>query len=170
MGLLDAVILGYFISHIPITMLFDAQSILPPSVYPEALRGTLSWYCQQYADPLMCTQPAWFRAIAWIELVVQTPFFFVAVYGWLRRAEWLRIPLVAYGAHVATTLIPIYGALWDAYQAGTLAQHQFTFLASVYAPYLIIPLFLMLYAGSRKQLFDVPSGAGKGAATGKKRQ
>lgn len=90
---------------------------------------------------------------------MQTPFFFVALIGWLRKAEWLRVPLVAYGAHVATTLIPIYGALWEAWRANRLADGQFHFLAAVYAPYFIIPFALMIWAGRVSSLFALqPAG------------
>ncbi len=161
-ALLDAVILGYFLTHIPITFFFDGQGLLRGKslggikLIPDQLVALQDWYCEQYADPLICSKPqaAWFRAVISAELLLQLPFFFVAVYGWVRRREWLRMPLAVYGAHVATTLIPIYGALYETWAAKRLTDGQFQFLASVYAPYLLIPLFLVYYAASRDRLFD----------------
>jgi EXPERA (EXPanded EBP superfamily) len=175
--LLNAVVLGYFISHIPITFFFDGQGLLKGKtvagvpVIPQQLVDLQAWYCQQYADPLICAkpqQPAWFRAVITAELFLQLPFFFVAVYGWMKRREWLRIPLVIYGSHVATTLIPIYGELYQSWINKKLDDGQFTFLASVYAPYLLIPLFLVWYGSTRQKLFD--EGEKSAATTQKKRQ
>lgn len=164
-GIWDFVCIIYFASHIPITLGFDAQSILPTVgiEFPKPLSALLRWYCAQYADPLMCSPPTWFRAICWVELLVQTPFFFVALVGWLRRAEWLRAPLIAYGAHVATTLIPIYGALLEAWQQRKLSDGQFQFLAAVYMPYFIIPFALMIWAGRAKSLFGTSAAMASGS-------
>lgn len=171
--LVDALVLGYFISHIPITFFFDGQGWLKGRqvagipLIPQPLVDLQAWYCAEYGDPLICGRPdqaAWFKAIVAAELLLQLPFFFVAIYGWWKRRNWLRIPLVIYGSHVATTLVPIYGALIDASRQKKLKDGQFYFLASVYAPYLIIPLFLVGYAAMRKDLF----GNGEGGAVAAK--
>jgi len=162
---LDALVYAYFASHIPATLIVDAQAILPPAWLPAWQRELLSWYCKLYADPLMCRPQAWFRAIVYVEVALQLPFFFVALWAWARRREWLRIPLIVYGAHVATTLVPIYGAMLDAWASGSLTSGQLCFLAAVYAPYLLVPLALVAYAGSRPRLFATPAVLDKKKAT-----
>lgn len=160
MGLWSAIVLSYFATHIPATLIIDSQAALPllGIQHPQFARDLLAWYCQTYADPCMCTRPAWFTAIVWVELLLQLPFFFVVLWAFPRRAAWLRIPMIAYGAHVATTLVPIYGALF----AAPLRPDQLHFLAAVYAPYLLIPLVLLWYA-ARDQLYEEssPSNAKK---------
>ena len=146
-------------------MFIDAQAVLPPGVVPAFASRALDWFCVTFADPLMCSPEPWFRAIVYVECCLQLPFFFVALYGWLLRREWLRLPLIFYGAHVATTLIPIYGALVDAFIAGRLQPPQFHFLAAVYFPYLAVPLFLAYYASARNHLFS--TSVEKGGVTGK---
>lgn len=151
MGLWNALVLCYFATHIPATLIIDAQAALPSLgvAHPAWARAFLDWYCTKYADPCMCTRPAWFTAIVWVEVLIQLPFFFAVLWAWPRRAAWLRVAMVAYGAHVATTLVPIYGALF----AAPLRPDQLYFLVSIYAPYLLVPLAL-LYYGARDQLFE----------------
>jgi hypothetical protein len=157
-GLFDYLVLTYFISHIPITLCIDGQAILPSIgvTYPQALRDLLAYHVSMFQDPLMNPikgQPGWFKAIVLIEVLLQLPFFFVVVYAWLKRAEWIRIPLIIYGAHTATTLIPIYGAFWEANISSSLKLQLF----AIYAPYLVMPLAVMLKAARSTKLF--PSSA-----------
>ena len=50
--------------------------------------------------------------MVWAELCLQLPFFFVAVKALYDRDEAaFRIPFVIYGAHTATTMIPILGEI-----------------------------------------------------------
>lgn len=167
--LLSAVVIGYFASHIPITIFIDAQAVLPPSLFPALARDFLAWFCDTWRDPLMCAAPGsapWFAAIVSAELLFQLPFFFVALFAWIARREWLRLPLIFYGAHTATTLVPIYGTLVDAFSRGRIDSSRFIFLAAVYAPYLIMPLFLAALAALRSPLFPGPRS---GKAAGKER-
>ena len=68
--------------------------------------------------------------MVWAELCLQLPFFFVAVKALYDRDEAaFRIPFVIYGAHTATTMIPILGEIGGS-----------TRLALIYLPYLLFPL------------------------------
>ena len=140
-------LLGYFLSHIPITLFIDAQAILPASIYPSTVKELIIWYITNFKDPLMAPledggRPAWFRSIVWIEFLLQLPFFFVAIYYlWRGEERKLRVGFVAYGAHVATTLIPILGTFWA--EERLILAERLT-LVGIYSPYLLIPLALML--------------------------
>jgi hypothetical protein len=77
--------------------------------------------------------------IVWTELVAQVPFMIVAIYAFLRRRNWIRIPAIAFAAHVITTMIVILGEL---------AQFDMTLgdklsLISFYIPFLILPVVLL---------------------------
>jgi hypothetical protein len=154
----DFVILTYFTTHIPATLIIDAQAALPSLgiQHPQFAVDLLNWYCQQYADPCMCSRPPWFVAIVCFELLFQLPFFFVVLWAWPKRASWLRIPMICYGAHTATTLVPIFGELFSA----PLQQHQLIVLCGFYLPYFCIPLALMWFA-AKDQLFSVSESRAK---------
>jgi hypothetical protein len=128
--------LGYFLSHIPITVFVDSQGLFG-SYYPKVLTDVVTWYCGLFGDVLMKNAPstdyAWFSSLICCEIFFQLPFFFVAIKfvmaGGLKNAnanasdsiesrirkqlhypEWFRMACIVYGTHVSTTLVPIIGA------------------------------------------------------------
>ena len=96
-------------------------------------------------DPLFIHKPAWFRGMVWCEALLQVPFFFYAIDGFMHRRDSIRIPCIIYGAHVSTTLVPI---LADVLESKELQNHERNTLLSFYIPYLVIPLSLMVYMAS----------------------
>ncbi|XP_004450017.3 sigma intracellular receptor 2 [Dasypus novemcinctus] len=144
----------YFLSHIPITLFIDLQAVLPRELYPVELRNLLSWYTKEFRDPLLQDPPTWFKSFLFCELVFQLPFFPFATYAFFKGGcKWIRIPAIIYSVHVLTTLIPIlseilFGEFSKA--AGFKGQgpktlHERLTLLSVYAPYFLIPLMLLLF-------------------------
>jgi hypothetical protein len=100
----DAAVLGYFASHIAATLCIDGQALAPALglTYPAPLVALLQWWVDEAGDVLMAPReqggrPPWFVAIIAAEVALQLPFFFVALYGWWHRRQWLRTPLLIYG-------------------------------------------------------------------------
>ena len=136
-----ATYLLYFASHIPITLLIDAQAAIDHRYFPEPAQALLDWHIRVNGDHLMGAPPGWFRSAVWAELCLQLPFFFVAVKALYDRDEAaFRIPFVIYGAHVATTMIPILGEILGSTAAPTR-------LALIYLPYLLFPLGCIVLFG-----------------------
>lgn len=148
-GVLRAVFLVYFISHIPITICVDLQALFGAH-YPEVLRNLFAWYLSTYHDFLMETAPIWLKSIIWIELCFQLPFFFVAAYGFLYKKNWIRIPSIVYGAHVATTVVPLLGEIAF---SPMLKDSERLPLIGFYTPYLLIPAVLCWYMCFNKEPF-----------------
>lgn len=96
----------------------------------------LDWHIRTNGDELVKLNPTWFVSLVWFELLFQLPFFFVAIYAYLSRSKWIRIPLIVYGIHTATTLIPILGEI--------LFVLNNIKLALIYAPYFILPLAIAI--------------------------
>jgi hypothetical protein len=143
----------FFLSHILITLLIDGQAVLP-SLYPEALRNLLRWYCLHLGDVLMRGEPhyePWFVSIVVCEVLLQLPFFVIALRVIATATanqssyypEWFRRACLVYGGHVATTLVPILGTFLTSNEMTTL---QKIMTISVYSPYLIFPLLLVHHA------------------------
>ncbi|CAG5131929.1 unnamed protein product [Candidula unifasciata] len=153
MRFLDVIFFIYFLTHIPISVLVDFQALLPSKYYPQQLIALKDWYCTEFRDPLLMLPPVWFKSLIVCELF-QFPFFFVAVYGFFKGAricKWLRLPCIIYGSHVATTLVPIifHVLLQDFSKEKLPSPRNFNerlFLLSVYTPYLLIPIALVLDA------------------------
>eukprot|EP00598_Pedospumella_elongata_P000883 CAMPEP_0184973736 /NCGR_PEP_ID=MMETSP1098-20130426/5397_1 /TAXON_ID=89044 /ORGANISM="Spumella elongata, Strain CCAP 955/1" /LENGTH=157 /DNA_ID=CAMNT_0027496217 /DNA_START=30 /DNA_END=503 /DNA_ORIENTATION=- len=148
-SLLRIVFLVYFITHIPITILVDLQ-ILFGEHYPEPLQQLFAWYIRTYNDQLVVLKPAWLQSFIWAELFAQLPFFFVATYGLLFKRNWIRIPSIIYGAHVATT---VWAILAEFYTIQTISVEEKFVLLGFYAPYLVIPLLLTFYMAVTPQPF-----------------
>ncbi|XP_036123630.1 sigma intracellular receptor 2 [Molossus molossus] len=148
-------ILGlYFLSHIPITLLLDLQAVLPGELYPIELRNLLKWYAKEFKDPLLQDPPMWFKSFLLCELVFQLPFFPIATYAFFKGGcKWIRTPAIVYSVHTMTTLIPILSTflLEDFSKASGFKgqgpktlQDRLT-LISLYSPYFLIPLMLLLF-------------------------
>ncbi len=133
--------LGYFITHIPITLSLDLQALFGP-YYPPQLQALCAWYCATFKDQLMLHQPAWFKSFIVAELLFQLPFFFVATYGLLYKKNWIRIPSIIYGTHVATTVWPIIADLIMS-DVNTVSEKYVLF--GFYFPYFLIPAMLAGY-------------------------
>ncbi|XP_075993230.1 sigma intracellular receptor 2 [Genypterus blacodes] len=147
---LEIIFFFYFASHIPITLCIDLQALLPPHVYPQALKDLLQWYGEAFRDPMVLDPPCWFQSFILCEALLQLPFFPVAAYAFLKGGcQWIRTPAIVYSAHVATTLVPILAhILFYPFpmkpHPGPQTPQERCFLVSIYAPYLVVPVLLLL--------------------------
>jgi len=149
--------LCFFASHIPITLMIDAQAFLPHSFFPQIALDVVKWYTNTFNDQLM-TPPydTWFSAVVGCEIFLQLPFFFVAVHSlWTNGRSvdgsgWFRTACLVYGSHTATTMAPILATIWNDISAEKI---QKAFLFSVYLPYLLFPLWLVFIAATSENVF-----------------
>uniref|UniRef100_A0A7S4AC64 EXPERA domain-containing protein n=1 Tax=Pseudo-nitzschia australis TaxID=44445 RepID=A0A7S4AC64_9STRA len=168
--------LGFFLSHIPITLLVDSQGLFGP-YYPKALTGITAWYCNLSGDVLMKNAPsteyAWFSSVIGCEILFQVPFFVAAIKMIMAGRsnnrnessqsqlqlqqiypEWFRIACIIYGSHVSTTLVPII-ATFIASREMTIGQKCATI--AIYSPYLLFPVTLMWLA-AKESFAEIKEG------------
>ncbi|KAJ2781431.1 Transmembrane protein 97 [Coemansia interrupta] len=143
LSLLDRLYFGYFVSHIPITLLVDVVPLFPSERIPAFMLGLNRFLTEQLSDPFMVigttrSDMTWFKSLLACELVFQLPFFFYAAYAIWNRSPARHAPLLVYGAHVSTTMVPILGVLAFGDIERTLNQRLM--LGGLYLPYLLIPL------------------------------
>eukprot|EP00126_Sphaerothecum_destruens_P007905 Sdes_comp20030_c0_seq2m12792 len=144
------IFLFFFISHIPITILFDSRVIFPQSYYPKFACQLFDWYISNFHDPIMTPpHPPWLSAIILFELIFQLPFFFVAVYALTQKKNWIKTPGIIYGSHVITTMIPVLAHLFH-----NSTPTNLPILLGFYLPYLILPtLWVVVLLSSSNQIF-----------------
>lgn len=95
MLVLDYVFLLFFIIHVPITWLIDAQGvIIPREVYPEFLQNLTLWYIKSFDDVLMANPPIWFQSFVFFELIFQFPLLLLNIYGLIKSEFYLKIESV----------------------------------------------------------------------------
>ena len=110
--------------------------------YPSVLQGLITWYTTKFKDPLVNQPPIWFQTFIYMECFFQLPIFFLAIYGLLKKYNWIRIPLIIYGTHVFTTVAPIMTELAT---VNTLLAKEKLILLGIYFPYIFIPFLLVVY-------------------------
>lgn len=148
-GTTRLVLLGFFASHIIFTVCLDAQAVLPLHWFPDILLDLTAYEVHTFNDPLMgnARNLLWLQSLIVLELCFQLPFFFVAVYYLSSSSttqyypEGFRAACIAYGAHTATTLIPILTLFWSAKHVATFSERLL--VTGLYFPYLAIPLWLL---------------------------
>ncbi|KAJ1656410.1 Transmembrane protein 97 [Dispira simplex] len=146
---LDLVFFIYFVVHIPTTVFIDSQIILPSWLYPQLFVNLFDFWHRVSGDPLVAVYQfgldpnmVWLYTFVVLELVLQLPFFFYAARELYRDSPCVRLPLGLYGAHVATTTLPILTSAWFGYP-GLLLNQRYLILA-VYSSYFLIPLLMVL--------------------------
>lgn len=168
-GISRLLLLGFFSSHIVFSLTVDAQAVLPTSLVPDMLQQVVAWYVVVMQDPLMAIATTrarahnlhWFQSFVACELIFQVPFFFVACYMIATKASnnpaskkistaqstayptWFRYACIVYGAHTVTTMIPILTTLFLTQTIDTTSR---ALLLSLYIPYLIFPLWILVAA------------------------
>lgn len=105
--------------------------------------------------------PLWFRSFVWCELLVQLPFFFAAAHAYAFGRRWVRAPMLMYGAHAATTVVPMLAEFWS--HAANPGRWS---LVAMYGTYALVPLLLALDMARRPDA-DPFGGARKRRGGGK---
>jgi hypothetical protein len=122
----------------PLTPHPKTKPVIPAEHYPKALRDLVAWHIRTNGDFLVRDNPLWFASLVWCELLLQLPFFFVAAYAFVAGKNWIRAPAIMYGAHAATTLVPILAEL--ALSDLGKRNPQRGQLLMIYGAYLAVPL------------------------------
>ncbi|KAJ2784216.1 Transmembrane protein 97 [Coemansia javaensis] len=148
---LDAMFAAYFATHIPITLLVDVVPLLPEHAIPRPLRALNAFLTGAVGDPFMVVGPqpglVWFRSLLAAELALQLPFFFYAVWALWTACPRRHLPLLVYGTHVATTMVPILASLLFGSIGRSAAERAR--LAAMYLPYLLIPVSMAVVSYGR---------------------
>ena len=146
-GITKQAFFGFFASHIVFTLIIDGQAIFPKYFFPVILQDLLQFYISNFNDPLMKHVPLWFQSLIVLEFCIQLPFFFVACWylssKCSRYPSWFRMACITYGAHVATSMIPILSCLVTNTDATFSERSR---VVGAYLPYLIFPLWIWFIA------------------------
>ena len=147
----DAALIVWFVLGTLITYLIDFEQVLieDHSAYgkngaplplwpPEPFVRAIHWWGKT-ADPLVLARPIWFKVAIWIEVLVQAPFYMLAMYAFARQRNWIRVPAIVY-ATVLLTIMPI--VLAEQY-LGPHATSQPWLVTAVYGAYVLMPLLVL---------------------------
>ena len=142
MNTIQSIWFGYFLIHIPISLMVDFQAILSAEYFHSSLRWLVNdWYWENFQDFLMKDPPIWFKSLVWVELIVQMPFFIYAVLALLNRWRSFRWAAFAYSIHLLTVMIPILSEVIFS----SIAQQFKLRLYLVYGLWVAMPLWIAIY-------------------------
>jgi steroid 5-alpha reductase family enzyme len=149
MSLFDRFLVVWFVIGIGITYLIDIEQVLvtspaqygqpgytpiwPPAPFVHAVHWWGTW------DHLVMARPAWYRAAIWLEVLVQAPFYALALEAWARRRDSIRIPAIVY----ATVLLTIMPMILTEQLYGPHATHHPALILGVYGPYVVMPILIL---------------------------
>jgi hypothetical protein len=106
---------------------------------PAPLVDLVHWYGNAY-DPLLMARPPWWKATIWIDVLLFGPFYVAAVYAFVRRRNWIRVPaLVWSGMMLSNVLIILMEELY-----GPRATPDVPFVLAVNVPWLLMPFAMMI--------------------------
>ncbi len=114
-------------------------------------------------SPQISKNPTWYVSLVACEVLLQLPFFFIASYAFIKRANWIRTPCIVYGAHVATTLVPILSDILFGPDSGPKRVTLFF----INLPFAIIPLMLLVRMAVVSEPFPAASGGSRKKKGGK---
>ncbi|HCT81095.1 MAG TPA: hypothetical protein DGT23_31910 [Micromonosporaceae bacterium] len=105
---------------------------------PPPLVDLVHWFGNNY-DPLLIARPAFWRMTIWIDVIFFGPFYFFAIYAFVRGRNWIRVPaLVWSGTMMANVLIILMEERF-----GIHATPNFGFILAVNLPWLLLPFAVM---------------------------
>lgn len=121
---------------------FD-QPVWPPAPVVDLVH----WWGETY-DPLLLARPPFWQMTIWIDVLFFGPFYFAALYAFIRRREWIRVPaLVWSGTMLANVLIILMEEA-----RGEHATDHFGMVLAANASWLLVPL-LVIWRMRREPVF-----------------
>ncbi|KAK6460984.1 transmembrane protein 6/97 [Scheffersomyces coipomensis] len=144
---LDTFYLAYYILHVPITILIDSSIVIPPQYLLPISHTILDFHISTNRDILLLEKPLWFKVSGFFELVFQLPLFFYFIYILLKKRKTINYYVfsILYGFNASfTTLICLAYVYTNSAQTMTLTPNEVYNLISLYIPYLLIPLLILI--------------------------
>lgn len=117
----------------------DPGSFTQPLWPPAPFVDLIHWYGETY-DPLLLARPPWWRMTIWIDVLYFGPFYLAAIYAFVKRRNWIRVPaLVWSGLMLANVLIILMEERY-----GPHAAPNFWIVLAFNLPWLLMPFAMML--------------------------
>lgn len=145
MNKLDKFYLGYFLIHIPITILIDSNIVVPIEYALELSKLILNFHISANHDFLLLEKPVWFQLFGLVELVFQLPLFFYCSYHlYKQQSKSYYVYMIIYGFNAAFTTFVCLGVTYFEGHLHGLTTPQIYNLIAIYVPYLLIPFVIMV--------------------------
>eukprot|EP01105_Mastigella_eilhardi_P006764 TRINITY_DN18305_c0_g1_i1.p2 TRINITY_DN18305_c0_g1~~TRINITY_DN18305_c0_g1_i1.p2 ORF type:complete len:194 (+),score=46.13 TRINITY_DN18305_c0_g1_i1:30-584(+) len=148
---LDLLLLAFFlVNGLVIVYLIDFEQVaVPPFPQPGAFKypafpprvmvDIVHWWGRSF-DPLLMARPVWWQMTIWIDAFYFGPFYFVAVFAFLKGKEWIKAPALFWAGLMVANLTIIFGEEF----AGPYKSPAPLQIVAAYGPYLLAPLLTLI--------------------------
>ncbi|CAK4086302.1 unnamed protein product [Aphanomyces euteiches] len=148
----DWFFIGWSLLSIAIALVCDCEAVLhDPKTYgkveplvnwpPPVVVHALHQWGEQY-DKLLQFRPLWFKVCLWMEIGFQVPYYLFAIYGFVNRREWLRVPTLIYAAQSITVMVIVLVEQFT----GEFKTSEPAVILGAYLPFFIVPFFFLIRA------------------------
>ncbi|RCK65712.1 hypothetical protein Cantr_01405 [Candida viswanathii] len=145
---IDKFLFWYFLIHIPITIFIDSSCVVPSEYQLSFAQQIVDFHISTNNDILLAHPQTWFKIFVTFEVVFQLPLFVYFVVKYLRDSLDVDYYLwsIVYGFNAGFTTFVCLVWLGIEYKSYDLTTPQVIKLCGVYAPYIIIPLLVIVNA------------------------
>jgi hypothetical protein len=149
-------VIFFAVNALVITYIIDLEQLVvaDPSHFsypvwpPGPAIDLVHWWGNHY-DPLLMARPPFWQMTIWIDVVFFGPFYFLAVYAFVRGRNWIKVPaLVWSGTMLANVLIILMDERY-----GVTPAPNFGLVVAANLAWLLTP-FLMMWRMRREQPFS----------------
>jgi hypothetical protein len=149
-------VIFFAVNALVITYVIDLEQLVvaDPSHFsypvwpPGPAIDLVHWWGHHY-DPLLMARPPFWQMTIWIDVVFFGPFYFLAVYAFVRGRNWIKVPaLVWSGTMLANVLIILMDERY-----GVTPAPNFGLVVAANLAWLLTP-FLMMWRMRREQPFS----------------
>ncbi|KAF9359152.1 Transmembrane protein 97 [Mortierella sp. AD094] len=160
---------GYFVVHIPATLLIDIVPLYPSFVSPyiQPLIKFTEYYIETYKDPFIADRSlVWFNTFLHMEGLVQLPMFIYSAWALYHNKKSAALWICIYAAHVVTTVLPCLMTLNLGKPSDfpfDISDSQKMFLTCLYTPWLVLPLWMLYECFNRVRANEQGAVAAKGS-------
>jgi EXPERA (EXPanded EBP superfamily) len=149
-------VIFFAVNALVITYIVDLEQLVvaDPSHFsypvwpPGPAIDLVHWWGNHY-DPLLMARPPFWQMTIWIDVVFFGPFYFLAVYAFVRGRNWIKVPaLVWSGTMLANVLIILMDERY-----GVTPAPNFGLVVAANLAWLLTP-FLMMWRMRRDQPFS----------------
>ena len=100
---LNATFITYIVD-IEQLVIADPSNFSYPLWPPAPLVDLVHWWGDTY-DPLLMARPPFWRMTIWIDVIFFGPFYFFALYAFIRGRNWIRVPALVWSGMMMSNVL-----------------------------------------------------------------
>ncbi|KAH9613128.1 hypothetical protein KSS87_001603 [Heliosperma pusillum] len=125
MKVIDAILLLFFILKAIGGPVYDVLICIPKQYHPKFLVHFSCWYIGEVGDYLVVDKPYFIVGLAWMELLLMTPFSIINVFGILSNKSWFKTTCLIHGVFLITSMVAIISDLMNSGKASDKLVHMY---------------------------------------------